>query len=36
MGQFQDGMKHGVGMMKWANGEIYDGEWRDDQMDGFG
>jgi len=29
-------MKHGVGMMKWANGEIYDGEWRDDQMDGFG
>lgn len=29
-------MKHGVGMMKWANGEIYDGEWREDQMDGFG
>ena len=29
-------MKQGTGMMKWSNGEIYDGEWREDQMDGYG
>lgn len=29
-------MKSGVGMMKWASGEIYEGEWRDDFMEGFG
>ena len=29
-GNFRNGKKDGIGVMKWTTGEIYDGEWKDD------
>ena len=29
-------MKCGRGKFKWRTGEIYDGEWKDDMMNGIG
>ena len=28
--------QHGKGKKKFKNGDIYEGEWRDDQIDGYG
>jgi hypothetical protein len=28
-GGYKDGMLHGQGVYKFADGNIYDGEWRD-------
>jgi len=28
-GNFVDGKKDGLGNKTWANGDVYDGEWRD-------
>lgn len=35
-GQFAFGVKQGHGLMVWANGDEYDGDWAIDQMTGFG
>ena len=29
-------MRHGKGVMKWADGSSYDGEWNQDKMTGQG
>ncbi len=28
-GEYKDGIRHGQGVYKWADGKIYEGEWRD-------
>ena len=36
-GEFWDGKKHGFGKYTWANGDVYEGEWKDGtQGHGFG
>ena len=35
-GQMKNGKKHGRGVFKFPGGGAYDGEWNDNQMDGFG
>eukprot|EP01040_Poterioochromonas_malhamensis_P015215 gene15215-16996_t len=35
-GQLMDGAKHGRGIYKYPNGDIYEGEWKGDKMDGKG
>lgn len=31
-GEWRDGMMHGKGVLTYANGEVFDREWRDDKM----
>jgi len=35
-GYFQNGMRHGKGVIKYPDGAMYDGEWKDDLRDGYG
>ncbi len=35
-GNYKDGLKHGVGKMKYPNGDVYEGEWVDNKMQGEG
>lgn len=28
VGNFKDGMQHGKGVFTWANGAVYDGDWK--------
>ena len=28
--------KHAIGVLKYANGDVYDGEWKDDKRIGSG
>lgn len=35
-GQFKDGCYHDIGIMKWGNGDVYDGRWKKNRMDGAG
>jgi hypothetical protein len=35
-GNYKDGMKHGVGKMVFPSGDIYEGEWFEDKMNGEG
>lgn len=30
------GKKTGKGLYKYANGDVYDGEWKDGSMNGYG
>ena len=30
------GMKNGKGIFKWADGSTYEGEFKDNKMDGYG
>ena len=29
-------VRHGKGKQKWLTGEVYEGEWREDKMNGYG
>ena len=31
-----NGDKHGYGIYRWANGDVYCGEWKQDKIDGKG
>jgi hypothetical protein len=31
-GEYKNGLKHGVGKMKFPNGDIYEGEWFEDKV----
>ena len=33
---FQNGKKHGFGVYRYANGAVYEGEWRNDLKEGKG
>ena len=35
-GEYLNGKKHGWGTFTWPNGELYVGEWKNDQMHGNG
>ena len=35
-GEFVDGIRQGYGVMRFANYDIYDGDWKDGKMDGTG
>ena len=35
-GTWKDGEKHGHGIYKWADGDIYDGDWKVNTCDGCG
>jgi hypothetical protein len=35
-GELQNGLRHGKGKMKFANGEFYEGEWANNNFHGFG
>jgi len=35
-GNYKDGQKHGVGKMIYPNGDIYEGEWVENRMEGEG
>lgn len=35
-GQFRFGRRHGQGKLRWRNGCVYKGEWKEDMMQGFG
>ena len=35
-GTFHGGKRHGFGQIRFAIGDVYDGEWKDDQYDGKG
>ncbi len=35
-GSFKDGVPHGKGRVEFANGDVYDGEWDNDRMQGAG
>jgi len=35
-GQMSDGLKHGQGRFTYPNGDVYDGEWQQDQAHGLG
>ena len=30
------GHKQGIGKYKWADGNVYEGEWSENQINGFG
>eukprot|EP01012_Entosiphon_sulcatum_P022082 TRINITY_DN2699_c0_g1_i1.p1 TRINITY_DN2699_c0_g1~~TRINITY_DN2699_c0_g1_i1.p1 ORF type:complete len:197 (+),score=16.21 TRINITY_DN2699_c0_g1_i1:171-761(+) len=32
----KDGLRHGKGTMRYANGTVYDGEWKEDKWEGQG
>eukprot|EP00961_Rhodomonas_salina_P145376 1956462-Rhodomonas_salina.2 len=32
IGQIRDGLRHGLGVMRWTDGAKYEGEWRDDKV----
>ena len=36
MGDFKNAMRHGQGSFTWANGDVYEGEWKEDVCDGKG
>ena len=36
IGQIKNGKRHGLGVLKWADGSKYSGEWSDDHPCGFG
>ena len=36
MGQFKNGLRHGKGNFHYSNGDIYDGDWKDDKPHGYG
>ena len=36
IGQFRDNLKHGYGEYKWANGQVYKGEWECGQLKSTG
>jgi hypothetical protein len=31
-GNYKDGLKHGVGKMKFPNGDVYEGEWVENKV----
>jgi hypothetical protein len=31
-----NGLKHGYGIYRWANGDVYCGEWKENNQDGQG
>lgn len=35
-GEWKDGVKHGMGQMNWANGNIFKGTWQNDTIQGEG
>mmetsp|Transcript_5875 Transcript_5875/g.9678 ORF Transcript_5875/g.9678 Transcript_5875/m.9678 type:complete len:232 (+) Transcript_5875:51-746(+) len=35
-GDYKDGLKHGVGKMVYPNGDVYEGEWFENKMQGEG
>ena len=35
-GEFKDGLKHGQGLYKWADGAWYDGHFEEDRENGLG
>ena len=35
-GYLREGLKHGAGVMVWADSSVYEGEWRDNQRHGKG
>jgi hypothetical protein len=35
-GEFKNGKKHGLGLIKWPNGESMEAEWKNDRCDGLG
>ena len=35
-GEFVGGVRHGQGCMAWKNGDLYRGQWLDDQPHGIG
>jgi len=35
-GKFKNGLPHGQGKYKWSNGDCYDGNWKNGEMDGVG
>ncbi len=35
-GEYKNGLKHGVGTMKFPNKDVYEGEWADNKMHGEG
>ena len=35
-GTIKNGAPEGNGIMKFANGDIYDGEWKEGKKNGFG
>ena len=36
MGQLCNGKRHGLGVMLWWDGQVYEGEWADDRPSGLG
>ena len=36
IGQLINGKREGRGIIKWDNGDIYNGEWKDDKKEGKG
>ena len=35
-GEFKNGLPHGQGLYKWANGDSYKGDWKKGKMEGLG
>ena len=35
-GEFKDGLINGRGRYRWTNGDVYDGEWRNEEPNGIG
>ena len=31
-GNYKDGLKHGIGKMKYPNGDVYEGEWFENKV----
>lgn len=36
VGEFQDGMMHGMGEKRYANGNVHNGQWSEDKAHGTG
>ncbi len=36
MGSYKNGMKHGYGVYKWANGSMYKGNWVENRISEYG
>ena len=35
-GEFSHGLRNGYGRYEWGEGDVCEGNWKDDAMDGFG
>lgn len=35
-GYWLNGKRHGKGIYRWNNGETYNGDWKNDRMNGYG